>query len=159
DQPVLERKDRLAFAEADRRRLASLAVVRVDEFQGRSRKRLALGVTEARLEGRIDALPETVEAGHRDQVGREREDAVDVALRARAPLRDRRESAGERGEQEPSAEDEPRQHSGRAANRFLRPEHVEPPAGGRERATDRGGVTEATVGGVADPQPEPGIRL
>src|SRR5712675_499087 len=49
DEPVLECKHRLAFGEAECLCLGLLAVVRVDELQVRSCKRLALGVTEARL--------------------------------------------------------------------------------------------------------------
>jgi hypothetical protein len=44
------------------------AVVRVDELHERACQRLALGVTENRLDGRIHALPVAVEAGEDDHL-------------------------------------------------------------------------------------------
>src|SRR6202022_1510234 len=98
EEPVLECNDRLAFGEAECLRLGPLAIIWVDELQVRSRKRLALGVTEARFEGRIYAVPETVESRHRDQVRSEREQAVPLGLRLGSPRRVHLERAGEGGE-------------------------------------------------------------
>src|SRR6266496_4983217 len=68
NNPVLERKSRRVSHHATCLLLGALAVVWVDELHERARKRLALGVSENRLDGRIHALPVPVEACEDDHL-------------------------------------------------------------------------------------------
>ena len=143
-------EDRLAFDEAECLCLGPLAVVWVDELQVRPRKRLALGVTETRLEGRIDALPKTVESRYRDQVRREREQAVYLGLRLGSPRRVDAERAGEGSEDEAGGEDDPRQDHRSARDRFQRHGDLESLSGLGERVARGCRSPKTSSGGAAD---------
>jgi hypothetical protein len=122
----------------------------VDELQVRSRERLALGVTQARLEGRIDALPKTVKSGHRDQVRSEGEQAVYLSLRLGSPRRVDAERASEGSEDEAGGEDDPRQDHRRAGDRFQRHGNLESLSGSGERAARGCRSAKTSSGGAAD---------
>ena len=60
----------------------AVAIVGMDEVQVRPREQLLLGVAEDALPGRIDALEVAVEPGDAQHVERQREEPVELLLRA-----------------------------------------------------------------------------
>ena len=73
------------MADSGRFRTRLLTVVRMDELKVRPRQELSRRVAENLLDGRIDAREMSLEIGHRNQVGRKIEDAVELVLRPGAP--------------------------------------------------------------------------
>jgi hypothetical protein len=108
EHSVLERTNRRAFEHASCRLLAALAVVWMDELHEWAPKRLALGVPEKRLDGRIHPLPVTVEPCEDDHLRGEREVPLELGHRLTLPASRQGEHAGHGGESEPRSQHEPR---------------------------------------------------
>src|SRR5262249_2945494 len=85
----------------------SLAVIRVDEVEVRSLEQLVSRVAEDLLRGRVQPGEAPLEVGHRDQVGREVEDAVELVLRPRSSRRVEPERRREAGKTEAASQDDP----------------------------------------------------
>jgi hypothetical protein len=78
----------------------------VDELHERPRERFALGVAENPLDGRIHALPVTVEPREDDHLRREREVPLDLTHRTLTPLRRDGERACDGGQNQPAGKHE-----------------------------------------------------
>src|SRR3954453_22334281 len=92
----------------------------MDEVEVRAPEKFLLGVTEYLLDGRIDTFEVSVEARDRDEVRREREDAVGLVLRPGATCRVDAKCCGESSQDDAGGEDDPRQHRRGALDGSLR---------------------------------------
>ncbi len=133
DVAVLERQRPLALTDGGGLRRRALTVVRMDQVEVGPRKKLFLRVAEHLLDRWIHAREVSVEVGDGDQIGREREDAVELLLRPGSPPRADAERRRQTGEEEAGGEDEPRQDSRGALDRLLRHHDLESLACDRER--------------------------
>ena len=92
----------------------------------------------------------SLEIGHRNQVGRKIEDAVELVLRPGAPRLVDPERANEGGEDEADGEDDPRQDRRGAGDRLQRHGDVESLSRLHERAAHGRRAPEISSGGAAD---------
>jgi hypothetical protein len=126
----------------------------MDELEQRSRERFVLGVAEAHLECRVDALEVAVEARHDDEVGRDGEETIDLGRRLRPSCGGHLERARECREHEAGSEDDPLQGLGRTVDRSPRHQHVEALSRRRERAAHRPCAAERSGRRAADREPQ-----